>query len=183
MSRAPRACALVLALAAGAIAAPADAQAPFAEPTRATGIGVWYQPGAPERATLWRAGDPGERLNLELRLMRLDGRPVAGAQVELWQADGAGVVHADRYRTTLASGPDGTVRVATALPGYVWRARHIHYVVTHPEHPQLITRVFFKGDPLLEEYPEPGLTVALEEATVEGETVLFAAFEVVLGEP
>ena len=113
--------------------------------------------------------------------MAPDGRPVEGAQVELWQADGTGIVHGDRYRTTLTSGADGTVRVATALPGYVWRARHIHYVVTHPDHPQLVTRLFFKGDPLLEEYPEPGLTVALEEATIEGETVLFAAFEVVLG--
>jgi protocatechuate 3,4-dioxygenase beta subunit len=150
------------------------------EPTRPTGIGVWYQPGAPPVATLWHAGDPGQRLNLEFRIRGSGGESVAGAQVEIWQADGAGTVHADRYRTTLHAAADGTLRISTALPDYVWRARHIHYVVEHPDYQQLITRVFFKGDPVLAEYPEPGLDIVLEEARLDGGTVLFGAVEVVL---
>ncbi len=150
------------------------------QPTTATGIGVWYQPVAPAEKQLWRPGDPGERLILKLIVRNTAGAPLANTQVEMWQADGDGVVHADRYRTRLRTAPDGSVTVSTVLPGYIWRARHIHLVLTHPEHQRLITRVLFLGDPLLAEMEHPELAIALEEGQSGDASMLFGTAEIVL---
>lgn len=57
------------------------------QPTRESGISVWYAAGAPEASQLWRPGDPGERLFLRGRVLDVRGEPVAGALIELWHAD------------------------------------------------------------------------------------------------
>ena len=125
----------------------AHAQGGLFEPTVESGIGVWYQPGAPAERSLWRAGDSGTRLLLRLLVMDTRGEPLADAQVELWHADANGRVHPDRYRARLHTDRDGAVEVSTVLPGYVWGPRHVHVVVTHPDFRPLVTRVFFRRDP------------------------------------
>jgi len=170
----------VAALLVGALAgAPAAALAPTPE----TGIGVWYQPGAPADGRLWRAGDAGERLFLRGRVLGEDGGPVAGARVEIWHADAEGVVHADRYRATLASNADGEFELATVLPGYIWGPRHIHVVVTHEAWRRLVTRLFFKRDPVVEEVGRPDLAIVLEDASIGGEQALFGEMQLVLRRP
>lgn len=149
-------------------------------PTTATGIGVWYQPDAPAVTQLWQPGDPGERLILKLIVRNTAGAPLAGTQVEMWQADGDGVVRANRYRTQVRTGADGSVTLSTVLPGYIWRARHIHLVLTHPAHERLITRVLFRGDPLLAEMEYPELAIALEEGGTADAKMLFGTAEIVL---
>lgn len=168
---------LCLAFAAGLVGA---AGAQSLEPTRETGIGVWYQPGAPAVEAMWQAGDPGERLLLSGRVRGTDGESIAGAQVELWQADGAGRAPGGRYRTTLRTREAGRFAVSTVLPGYIWRARHIHVVVSHPGYEELVTRILFKGDPLLVEMPYPELAINLERGRHEGEEVWFGVVELVL---
>jgi catechol 1,2-dioxygenase len=149
-------------------------------PTPETGIGVWYAPGAPATGKLWRSGDPGERLLLRIRVLDTFRAPIANAFVELWHADSMGMVHADRYRAGLTTGEDGSFEVSTVLPGYIWGPRHIHFVVTHPDYPRLITRIFFKRDPVVAESGHPDLAVFLEDALVEDESSLFGDVELVL---
>ena len=124
------------------------------QPTEETSIGIFHIPDAPETRILWRKDDPVERLLLRGRVPTTGGAPVADAQVELWQADGVGRVHPDRYQTRLRSKANGGFGVSTALPGYiedapgVWGAGHIHVVVNHPNYQQLISLILFKGDPV-----------------------------------
>lgn len=179
---------LILVLIAGAWSAAAQAQGGPLAPTEETSIGIYYQPGAPESHNLWRDGDPGERLQLRGRVLASDGTPVPGAEVELWHADGRGQVHPDRYRTRLRTRGDGGFGLTTALPGYipgapgVWGARHIHVVVSHPDHPELISLILFKDDPNLAGLPEPypALAVFAEQGRIKDQTVQFAEVILVL---
>ena len=148
--------------------------------TPQTGIGVWYAPGAPATRELWRLGDPGDRLILRVRMINTEGVSVANALVELGHADSTGTVHAKRYRAGLSTGEDGSLEVSTVLPGYIWGPRHVHFVVTHPDYPELITRIFFKRDPVVEESGHPDLAIFLEDGLVHGEPTLFGHVELVL---
>jgi protocatechuate 3,4-dioxygenase beta subunit len=149
-------------------------------PTPASGIGVWYQPGAPATGDLWRPGDAGRRLLLRGRVLDTSGAAVEDARIELWHADADGVVHADRFRATLSSAPDGSFRASTVLPGYIWGPRHIHFVISHARHSRLITRIFFKRDPEVGASGDPALAVLLEDGRLGDEAVLFADIEFVL---
>lgn len=149
-------------------------------PTPGSGIGVWYQPGAPASGDLWRPGDVGRRLLLTARILAPSGAPVPDASVELWHADAGGVVHEDRFRASLRSARDGTVRINTVLPGYIWGPRHIHFKIEHPDHPLLVTRIFFKRDPEVGNSGDPALAVLLEDGHLGEQAVLFADVEFVL---
>lgn len=162
-----------LALCAGAIAQGRT-------PTPESGIGVWYQPNAPLTQELWRPGDAGDRLLLRARVLGTAGMSVADARVEIWHADANGKVYADRFRATLISDSEGRVRVSTVLPGYIWGPRHIHVIVTHPRHAQLITRLFFKRDPLVRESDRPDLAIILEDGRHQDAPALFGDIELVL---
>ena len=155
-------------------------------PTGETDIGIYYLPQAPELRNLWQEGDPGERLLLRGRVLTTGGKPVPGAQVELWHADGNGEVHPNRYRTRLRTDANGGFGVTTAMPGYipgapgVWGARHIHVVVTHPGFPQLISLILFEGDPNLAGVPYPDLAVFVEQGRIREQEVQFAEAVLVL---
>lgn len=174
-----RAASLILALCLS-LCAPVFARAADLAPTAQTGIGVWYAPGALATRDLWRPGDSGERLILRVRVINTKGAPIANALVELWHADSFGAVHADRYRTRLLTGNDGGFELSTVLPGYIWGPRHVHVVVTHPDYTELITRIFFKRDPVVAESGHPDLAIFLEEGLTQGERTLFGDVELVL---
>lgn len=167
------------------LSVPVSATGPNVElaPTPETGIGVWYSPGAPANGDLWRSGDPGERLILRIRVLDTKGAAVSSARIELWHADSLGMVHADRYRASLLTDEDGSIEVSTVLPGYIWGPRHVHIVVTHPHYPELITRIFFKRDPVVSESGDPELAIFLEDGLVLGEPTLFGNVELVLPVP
>lgn len=168
---------LVLGLAPSNLAYPRAAELAS---TPQTGIGVWYAPGAPATRELWRPGDPGERLILRVRVLNTGRVPVANALVELWHADSMGTVHSDRYRASLSTGNDGSFEVSTVLPGYIWGPRHVHFVVTHPDYPKLVTRIFFKRDPVVAESGHPDLAIFLEDALAQGKRALFGEIELLL---
>jgi catechol 1,2-dioxygenase len=167
-------------------AAVVGAEGGLLPPTKETDIGIYYVPGAPEIRNLWQEGDPGERLLLRGRVLTTDGAPVPNAQVELWHADGTGLVHPDRYRTRLRTRANGGFGVTTALPGYipgapgVWGARHIHVVVTHPVYAQLISLILFKGDPNLVGLSYPELAVFVEQGRIKDQDARFAEVELIL---
>ncbi len=116
-------------------------------------------------------GDPiGQRIVVHGRVLDEDGRGVAGALVEVWQANAGG-----RYRhkkeTYLApldpnfggcgraiTDEDGYYRFRTIKPGPYpwpngvndWRPAHIHFSVFGNGFAQrLITQMYFEGDPLI----------------------------------
>jgi protocatechuate 3,4-dioxygenase beta subunit len=68
------------------------------------------------------------------------------------------------------------------LPGHHlgYRARHIHFVVTHPDYQPLVTRIYFLGDPNMDEALFPELAILLEEGSIEGEIRLFGSVRFVL---
>jgi protocatechuate 3,4-dioxygenase, beta subunit len=105
----------------------------------------------------------GTILYLSGRVLAADGQPVAGAKVEIWQANAAGryahpnddnVAAAidDKFNGFAVTTTDGqgryafkTVRPAAypASPGR-WRPAHIHFSVT-AKYEQLVTQMYFKG--------------------------------------
>jgi len=100
----------------------------------------------------------GEGTWLEGSVTDLAGQPVGGAQVEIWQCDGAGHYHhagdggrADKPfqgfgRVTL--GADGTYRFRTIRPvAYGGRAPHIHLKVRLGPRDLLTTQLYVAGDP------------------------------------
>ncbi|HEX9582955.1 MAG TPA: hypothetical protein VGB36_00435 [Gammaproteobacteria bacterium] len=179
---------LTVAVTAAMLAAVRDAHAQR-EPTTQTSIGIFYLPGAPVTADLWRDGDQGERLRLQGRVLDRRGRPVTGALVELWHADATGGVDETRYRAAQRTRADGRFGIRTVLPGHIEMARynsvfaprHIHIVVTHPDHPRLVSLIFFRGDERLEGSPYPELAIPLEKVVVHGGEVLVGDVEIILG--
>lgn len=159
------------------------------QPTTQTGIGIFYQPGAPETSSLWRDGDSGQRLYLRGRVLDTRGRPVAGALVELWHADAAGGVDESRYRCAQRTGDDGRFSVKTVWPGHIpmargnaiFEPRHIHVVALHRAYPRLVSLIFFKGDASLAGSPYPELAIPLEGSTTADGEVLVGNVEIVLG--
>ena len=91
-----------------------------------------------------------------------DCRPVAGAVLDIWQANAAGVYYnlernsrpADyRLRGRIRTGPDGSFRCLTVRPGRYGagpggsRPSHIHVTLSAPALAPLTTQVYFPGDP------------------------------------
>jgi protocatechuate 3,4-dioxygenase beta subunit len=134
----------------------------------------------PASVVLWQPGDPGERLFLRGRVLDPSGRPLAGALVALRQADGNGNYHDVRYRAMLQTAKDGSFSVSTVLPGQYWGAKHIHVLVRHESHGQLVTRILFKGDPHMNEAREGDFAILLEEVNKDGEKILVGGVELVL---
>ncbi len=91
------------------------------------------------------------------RVLDLDGQPISGATVEIWQCDADGhYLHpGDRgprdqafqgFGRT-ATGTDGGYRFRTIRPvPYSGRSPHIHFAVLAPGRKRLVTQMFVAGD-------------------------------------
>ena len=107
----------------------------------------------------------GQVIELSGRVIRVDGVPIPGAAIELWQANAAG-----RYSNPIDRNPapidpnfigvallrssaDGRYRVRTIKPGPYpdpaggMRAPHIHFDVTAGDY-RLATQLYFPDEPL-----------------------------------
>ncbi len=169
-------CALVL----GCLSVGASGADQGLEPTLQTHTGPWYEPGAPEVHSLWQPGDPGRPLHLDGLVFASSGKPLVGALVEFWHTDADG--NYPPLRAAIRTQANGSFAIRTVLPGHHlgYRARHIHFVVTHPDHQPLVTRIYFLGDPNMDEALFPELAILLEEGSIEGETRLFGSVRFVL---
>lgn len=145
--------------------------------TEATVFGPFYVEGAPEFAlgTDVAQGAAGMPCDVRGRVRGLDGEPVPGAELHVWQADAEGkydvqrpgqqhqargVLHADaggryHFRSILAEaypipddGPVGDMLKATRR--HPWRPAHLHFMISAPGYETLITHVFRNGDPYLD---------------------------------
>jgi protocatechuate 3,4-dioxygenase beta subunit len=115
------------------------------------------------------------------------GRPVAGALIEVWQANASGRYRhkKDQYIGALDPNFGGCGRVLTDADGYYayrtikpgpypwrnrineWRPSHIHYSLCGDGWAQrLITQMYFEGDPLIDTCPI--IRTIADEAQVRG---------------
>jgi hydroxyquinol 1,2-dioxygenase len=148
------------------------------EATEATVEGPFYWAGAPEMALGADIGEgvPGAPTLYMGRVTDVDGRPLAGALLDVWSGDGEGKYDVQlspeptmkargRFRTDAEGrywfwsilpafypipddGPVGDMMRATARS--IFRPGHIHMQVSAPGHVMLTTHVFVGGSPYIE---------------------------------
>jgi protocatechuate 3,4-dioxygenase beta subunit len=113
--------------------------------------GPFYKPKSPERADLYVPGMAGQPLELTGRILTRNCRPLAGALLDVWQADAKGEYDNTGFtlRGYQVTGPDGLFRLRTVVPGsYPGRTRHIHVKVQAKGAPLLTTQLYFPGEAL-----------------------------------
>ncbi len=128
------------------------APAPGCQPGRATPSqteGPFYTPRTPQKAN-FRADAKGEPIALEGQVLDTQCRPLPGAWLDFWQADGDGAYDnaGFRLRGHQFADAEGRYRLETILPAlYPGRARHIHVKLRAREGTRILTtQVYFPGD-------------------------------------
>jgi protocatechuate 3,4-dioxygenase alpha subunit len=118
---------------------------------------------------------PGERVSIEGRVTDGDGKPVNDALVEIWQADSRGRYGSKAFRGFGRSATDdqGRYRFQTIKPGRVpgpdgkLQAPHILAVIfMRGQLKQLVSRIYFPGDPANATDPVLKLVPAERRATL-----------------
>lgn len=102
----------------------------------------------------------GDLLDLRGQVLGLDGRPISGAMVEIWQCDANGryIASADARRGggdpgfqgfgRMKVGADGRYAFRTIRPvPYPGRTPHIHYKIFRPGGQVLTTQMLVDGEP------------------------------------
>lgn len=137
------------ALAQGAELPPTPACGAPAAPTRRQTEGPFYTPSSPLKRDL-RGDGPGELLALSGFVLTQRCRPVAGALVDLWHADGSGIYDnaGFRFRGHQFTDEKGRYQFITRVPGlYTGRTRHFHVKVRAGDGPVLTTQLYFPDEP------------------------------------
>jgi protocatechuate 3,4-dioxygenase beta subunit len=128
---------------------PAPACRDNAAPTIRQTEGPFFKPRSPERSELIEPGMTGQPIEITGYVLTRSCKPVARAQIDVWQADAAGNYDnaGFRLRGHQFTDADGRYRLRTVVPGgYVGRARHIHVKVQAPGGRVLTTQIYFPGD-------------------------------------
>jgi protocatechuate 3,4-dioxygenase beta subunit len=125
-------------------------------------LGPFYRPGAPMRSNLIPSGSTGEVMHLSGTIFQKDGKtPLSDTLVEAWQCDEH--EHYDNtsddyvFRGAIKTGKDGKYAFKTIVPvpyeaaPSMWRPAHVHLRISSADHQDLITQIYFKGDPHLKE--------------------------------
>lgn len=146
--------------------------------TEATVFGPFHVDDAPrfDAGADISGGAPGEPLFVNASVRSLDGTPIAGATIDVWQSDEDGFYDVQRpelagpraravlrsdaqgrfgFRSILpvaypipTDGPVGQMLVATGR--HPWRPAHVHFMIQAEGHETLVTHVFRAGDPYLD---------------------------------
>lgn len=162
------------------VVAPGVAACDTRPPTPPTDPGPHDYSHAAESDRLWQEGDEGEPLFLRLRVLDTCGTPLPGARVQVLHANHHGVHESDRWRTRLISDERGELKLITVSPGHTGGIpRHIHFVIEHPRHRTLVTRLFFKNDPTAGESLD-ALALVPEEVRRDGRRGWVAGYEFVV---
>jgi hydroxyquinol 1,2-dioxygenase len=147
--------------------------------TANTVLGPFHVDGAPKRPMGYdlAAGiEGGEPTFVSGRVLDVDGRPLAGAELDVWQVrpdrlydvqdpEAPGMQLRAKFRT----GEDGRYRFRTVLPvsyaipddgpvgrmlaalgRHPWRPAHLHFIVAAPGYAAVTTHLFVDGDPYLD---------------------------------
>ncbi|GAA4382577.1 catechol 1,2-dioxygenase [Tsukamurella soli] len=139
--------------------------------------GPYYVPDAPELGATgslpMRADEPGVPLLFSGQVRTLEGTPLAGAKIELWQADAHGFYSQFapglpewNLRGCFTADDEGRFAISTIRPApymiptdgacgklvsaagwHPWRPAHLHLKVSAPGHDLLTAQLYFPGDP------------------------------------
>jgi catechol 1,2-dioxygenase len=170
------------------------------QPTADNILGPYYRPGAPYRGKITPPLEPGPVLLISGRAWGYDTkRPLAGAVLDIWQANAAGRYDNDdpqkppapgvfRNRARIVADENGYYEYETVHPGPyrtgpdMWRPSHIHYMVRHAGYATLVTQLYFKGDPhnATDEFIRPSLIIALDERSTPHGKFQAGTFDIVL---
>jgi hydroxyquinol 1,2-dioxygenase len=145
--------------------------------TESTVLGPFYVPGAPElpSGADIAAGLPGEKAYFSGRVLTPDGKPIAGATLDLWSTDNEGWYdvqlegQAMRARGRIKTDTEGRYAFWTVKPvsypiptdgpvgkmllkmgRHPYRPAHTHMILAAPGYESVTTHVFVEGDPYLE---------------------------------
>jgi protocatechuate 3,4-dioxygenase beta subunit len=159
-------------------------------PTQANNLGPFYRAGAPRCAdgeSIVRSPTPGPALLFRGRVTDMDGNPIAGADVHVWQSSPAGLyenqdptqaeMNLRGIFTTLADGSfsfrsvkpagypvpiDGpTGALLAAQKRHNMRPAHLHFLIHKPGYKTIASQVYDPEDPHLETDSQFGVTRAL----------------------
>lgn len=148
-----------------------------ANATASTVLGPFFVEGAPEMplgANIARPGTPGEPCRVRGTVSGTDGRPVAGALLDVWEAGGDGYYDVQksegtnlraRFRADAEGrfhfscvkpssypvphdGPVGKMLAATGR--HPMRPGHLHFMIQAPGFRKLVTHLFVRGDEFLD---------------------------------
>lgn len=134
-------------------------------------LGPFYRPGSPLRSNLIPYGSTGEVMHLSGTVFQIDGKtPLSNTLIEVWQCDEN--KHYDNtsddyiFRGAVKTSSDGKYVFKTIVPVPYndddgWRPAHIHMRISSGNHQDLITQIYFKGDPHIETDPAAGAPVSI----------------------
>lgn len=110
-------------------------------------LGPYFIENAPQVDRIYPADYPGETLIVSGTVFDADCNPLPGAIVEVWQADSTGEYDfSDQFigRGQVITDENGFYQFETIVPGrYEPRPPHIHYRISHPDAPTLVTQLYF----------------------------------------
>ena len=147
--------------------------------TEATVLGPFHTHDAPaiQNGADMTNGAPGEPLFVTGRVVATDGKPLANALVDIWQADSEGLYDVQRgelesqrrARGLINTDTHGNFSFWTVLPEaypvptdgpvgqmllntgrHPWRPAHIHFMVKADGYQPLVTHIFREGDRYLD---------------------------------
>jgi catechol 1,2-dioxygenase len=131
-------------------------------PTTTDILGPFYRPGAPFRTNLNPSDFSGSILELSGTILKEDGKtPAKKCLVEIWQNEQNGyydnISDAFNYRASQTTDSKGRYHFITTLPvaepiperENIFRPAHIHLRISSKGQQDLITQIYFQGDPYL----------------------------------
>jgi catechol 1,2-dioxygenase len=159
-------------------------------PTQANNLGPFYRAGAPRCAngdSIVRSPTPGPALEFKGRVREASGRPLAGAEVEVWHSSPVGLyenqdsTQADmNLRGTFVTEADGSFSFRSVKPaGYPvpidgptgallgaqkrhnFRPAHLHFLIHKPGFKTIASQVYDPSDAHLETDSQFAVTRAL----------------------
>lgn len=170
-------------------------------PTADNILGPYYRSGAPFRTRLADVDQEGTPLFISGKVSDTDCKPIEKVEVEVWQANHRGEYDNDspqfRLRGRTKTDAQGRYHFETIVPGRypiserisgygqreaVYRPRHVHFKVTKPRSRDLITQLYFKGDPYnaVDPYVAESLICDPEKHGIEKEEHWAVVFDLVL---
>jgi protocatechuate 3,4-dioxygenase beta subunit len=159
-------------------------------PTQANNLGPFYRAGAPhcaDGASLLRSPTPGARLAFNGFVKDPSGKPIGGAEVDVWHSSPVGLYENQdpgqaemNLRGKFTTRDDGSFSFTTVKPaGYPvpidgptgvllgaqkrhnFRPAHLHFLVYKPGYKTIASQVYDPQDPKLETDSQFGVTQAL----------------------
>lgn len=157
-------------------------------------LGPFYRPGSPVRNNLIIKDIPGEEIVLRGTVRHKDCvTPFKNAKVELWHCSGDKVYDNEspefRYRGTTYCDDSGNYKFTTQMPvpyntsSGNYRPAHFHLMISAPGIQNLVTQLYFTGDPYLQKdkySASPAAIKRILEIKKDAAGIRFVTFNIVM---